>query len=561
MLNLVGRSLDTSRRFDALKILVGLRSTGRARLAAMVEGLVDLAQAAAALVEAHDELELLAPPSTVMVVFRWRPAGRRSASDALDAANVAAQRALLRGGRALVGRTRLDGRVALKLTLVNPLARARTTCASCSSSSRARRGRRRSDDADRDRAGARGAATAAASRVARRRRARALRLRRRAGPRGGRRDRDRDAAELLPPRGRRLALCAPAHERPEHARAGDTHVALLSLPGRPATLVAGVRYLSATQRHRFRTPVTMSARRPRAAPGPRSSAWPRMLVDELAATRGARSGGERRARPHPGQRRRGRRRSSRRATPRSSALWSARAARRSMRLRAGAAARPHAAPDAEEPLGDEPATRAYSPELRPHFQLHWLAVDAGARRARQRDGHAGAAARRALLRDDPAVDARRSTRRCAGSASASSCPPTRGRLAHLRAPTRRSRALLRRRRDRRPRPARARRSRRRRRCARSTAPTGRYQLKFSLHARVTNSMRVTLPKELRARGRGGAAAADAGRRARGADRAPTSRCCRTRPTSRCARGRLIDGFSVLLRENRWPAGAAPTSAR
>ena len=44
MLNLVGRSLDTSRRFDALKILVGLRSTGRRRLAAMLEHLVDLAR-------------------------------------------------------------------------------------------------------------------------------------------------------------------------------------------------------------------------------------------------------------------------------------------------------------------------------------------------------------------------------------------------------------------------------------------------------------------------------------------------------------------------------------
>ena len=127
VLNLVGRSLDTSRRFDALKILVGLRSTGRRRLAAMIEGLVALTETAAGLVDAHGELELLADPSTVMVVFRWcgvvSPPGRTD-GDRLDAVNVAAQRALLRSGRAIVGRTRLDGRVALKLTLVNPLARA-----------------------------------------------------------------------------------------------------------------------------------------------------------------------------------------------------------------------------------------------------------------------------------------------------------------------------------------------------------------------------------------------------------------------------------------------------
>jgi hypothetical protein len=72
-LNLLGRSLDTSRRFDALKILVGLRCTGRRRLAAMVEHLVELARRTGELVGGHDELELLAPPSTVMVVFPWNP--------------------------------------------------------------------------------------------------------------------------------------------------------------------------------------------------------------------------------------------------------------------------------------------------------------------------------------------------------------------------------------------------------------------------------------------------------------------------------------------------------
>jgi L-2,4-diaminobutyrate decarboxylase len=121
--NLVGRSLDTSRRFDALKILVGLRSTGRRSMAAMVEQLVALARNAARAVDAHDELELLAEPSTATVAFRWRPAGERLGDEVLDAVNVAAQRALLRSGRAIVGRTRLNGRVALKLTLVNPLAR------------------------------------------------------------------------------------------------------------------------------------------------------------------------------------------------------------------------------------------------------------------------------------------------------------------------------------------------------------------------------------------------------------------------------------------------------
>jgi L-2,4-diaminobutyrate decarboxylase len=113
VLNLVGRSLDTSRRFDALKVLVSLRAVGRRQLGAMVEHLFALAQHAAEAVRAQPQLELVAAPQTVTVVFRWR-------GPSADAVNAAVQRDLLASGRAVVGRTRIDGAEALKLTLMNP---------------------------------------------------------------------------------------------------------------------------------------------------------------------------------------------------------------------------------------------------------------------------------------------------------------------------------------------------------------------------------------------------------------------------------------------------------
>jgi L-2,4-diaminobutyrate decarboxylase len=122
MLNLVARSLDTSRRFDAFKVLVGLRCVGRTRIAAMVEHVVALAVAAGEAVAAHPDLELLVQPQTVMVLLRWRPAAGALDDGALDAANTALQRALFASGEAIVGRTVHRGRVALKLTLVNPAA-------------------------------------------------------------------------------------------------------------------------------------------------------------------------------------------------------------------------------------------------------------------------------------------------------------------------------------------------------------------------------------------------------------------------------------------------------
>ncbi len=110
-LNLVGRSLDTSRRFDALKILIAFRTVGRKRLGEMVDTVLDLTQAAARAIEARPELSLVAPPSTIMVAFRH--AGG-------DDLNIRIHRELFASGAAVIGRTRVHGAVALKLTLMNP---------------------------------------------------------------------------------------------------------------------------------------------------------------------------------------------------------------------------------------------------------------------------------------------------------------------------------------------------------------------------------------------------------------------------------------------------------
>ena len=111
-LNLVGRSLDTSRRFDALKVLIALRTVGRRRLGEIVERCVALTRHAARAIEARPGLTLVTPPQTVMVAFRV-PGG--------DEANIRVQRSLFASGRAVLGRTRIHGEVALKLTLLNPL--------------------------------------------------------------------------------------------------------------------------------------------------------------------------------------------------------------------------------------------------------------------------------------------------------------------------------------------------------------------------------------------------------------------------------------------------------
>jgi L-2,4-diaminobutyrate decarboxylase len=113
VVNLVGRSLDTSRRFDAAKVVATLRTLGRRTMAQMLEHLVDLAQYAGSIIEAHPQLELVAPPASVTCVF--------SARDASDDDLRRVQQQLLARGEMVLGRTRIKERAALKFTFMNPL--------------------------------------------------------------------------------------------------------------------------------------------------------------------------------------------------------------------------------------------------------------------------------------------------------------------------------------------------------------------------------------------------------------------------------------------------------
>ncbi|KND38577.1 pyridoxal phosphate-dependent decarboxylase family protein [Streptomyces acidiscabies] len=108
--DLLGRSLRTTRRPDALKIAVTLKTLGRTGLAELVDQVCDLARQFADRVEAHPRFELHARPVISTVLFR--PVG----------ADVAAvRRTLLEQGTAVLGRARTgDGRLWLKATLLNP---------------------------------------------------------------------------------------------------------------------------------------------------------------------------------------------------------------------------------------------------------------------------------------------------------------------------------------------------------------------------------------------------------------------------------------------------------
>lgn len=116
--NLVSKSLQTTRRFDALKLWMGLEALGQKKYAEIIDNGVTLAQDVAAWVVEQPQLELVMKPQLASVLFRFRPAQGDTAFVAL--LNQRIGDALLASGAANVGVTEADGVTCLKLTLLNP---------------------------------------------------------------------------------------------------------------------------------------------------------------------------------------------------------------------------------------------------------------------------------------------------------------------------------------------------------------------------------------------------------------------------------------------------------
>jgi len=119
--NLVAKSVQTTRRFDALKPYVAFRAIGREGMATLVKETLVLARNAASLIGEATDFELLHEPTLNAVVFRYRPREAMS-DDAVSRLNANVRERLLRDGRAVVARTEVAGVTSLKFTLLNPTA-------------------------------------------------------------------------------------------------------------------------------------------------------------------------------------------------------------------------------------------------------------------------------------------------------------------------------------------------------------------------------------------------------------------------------------------------------
>ncbi|ALR15184.1 pyridoxal phosphate-dependent class III aminotransferase [Vibrio natriegens] len=113
--NLVDKSIATTKRFDALKVFMTMQSVGPKALGDMYDHLLDQTLEVADMIRDNDNFELLAEPSLSTVLFR---ATHESAD--LDELNKALRFEALTRGTAVLGETIVDGKTALKFTILNP---------------------------------------------------------------------------------------------------------------------------------------------------------------------------------------------------------------------------------------------------------------------------------------------------------------------------------------------------------------------------------------------------------------------------------------------------------
>ncbi|UNU73805.1 aspartate aminotransferase family protein [Moraxella nasovis] len=122
--NLVSKSLQTTRRFDALKLWLTIEALGETLYGEMIDHGVDLTCEVADYIKASDELELLVEPQFASVLFRVVPKGYPD--ELIDSLNQNVADELFAKGEANIGVTRvIDNNrdvQSLKMTTLSPIA-------------------------------------------------------------------------------------------------------------------------------------------------------------------------------------------------------------------------------------------------------------------------------------------------------------------------------------------------------------------------------------------------------------------------------------------------------
>jgi L-2,4-diaminobutyrate decarboxylase len=117
--NMVKKSIQTTRRFDALKLWFTLRIIGTEGLSTYMEKAIDNALFTANLLRNREDFEIIHQPEISTVVFRYTPWKNEEGS--FCGLNSYIRKAIFNEGKAIITSTKVYNEVFLKFTLLNPL--------------------------------------------------------------------------------------------------------------------------------------------------------------------------------------------------------------------------------------------------------------------------------------------------------------------------------------------------------------------------------------------------------------------------------------------------------
>ena len=117
--NLIEKSIQTTRRFDALKVWLTLKTLGTRTIANYLEEVHSLTKAVYHNIKDQECFETVHEPALSTVVFRYKTEG--ITEDIIhNSINLYIKSTLYKAGKASIASTKLQGNIYLKFTLLNP---------------------------------------------------------------------------------------------------------------------------------------------------------------------------------------------------------------------------------------------------------------------------------------------------------------------------------------------------------------------------------------------------------------------------------------------------------
>ncbi|MFD2176129.1 pyridoxal phosphate-dependent decarboxylase family protein [Veronia pacifica] len=116
--NLVDKSLQTTRRFDALKLWLTLRVMGSENIGKVFDSAIELAGDVYELLMGDDEFEVIHSPETSAVVFRYF--NKKYSNEKLNKINYSIKEHCFYAGNCAIASTKFKGIQYLKFTILNP---------------------------------------------------------------------------------------------------------------------------------------------------------------------------------------------------------------------------------------------------------------------------------------------------------------------------------------------------------------------------------------------------------------------------------------------------------